>query len=74
VRAGSVGLLLHTHPLRSEPLVKVGQQVAAGQALALLKIGLVLLPVSAPRAGVVSRIVAPDASAVGFGEPLIELA
>lgn len=74
VRAGSVGVLLHTHPLRSEPLVRVGQEVAEGQALALLKIGLVLLPVPAPRAGIVSRIVAAHEAAVGFGDPLLELA
>ena len=74
VRAGSVGVLLHAHPLRSEPLVRVGQQVSEGQPVALLKIGLVLLPVPAPRAGVVRRIVAPNEVAVGFGEALIELA
>ena len=74
VRAGSVGVLLHAHPLRPEPLVRVGQQVSEGQPVALLKIGLVLLPVPAPRAGVVSRIVAANEAAVGFGEALIELA
>jgi acetyl-CoA carboxylase biotin carboxyl carrier protein len=73
VRAGSVGILLHTHPLRTDPLVRPGQQVAEGQALALLKIGLVLLPVPAPRAGTVTRIVAAHETAVGFGEPLLEL-
>ncbi|SFL97090.1 acetyl-CoA carboxylase biotin carboxyl carrier protein subunit [Variovorax sp. OV329] len=74
VRAGSVGIVLHSHPLRSEPLVKPGQQVAAGQPVALLRIGLVLLPVGAPRAGVVSRILSTHESAVGFGTPLVELA
>lgn len=73
VKAGSVGILLHSHPLRSEPLVQVGQPVEEGQTVALLKIGLVLLPVAAPRAGTVSRIVAANESTVGFGEPLIEL-
>ena len=74
VRAGSVGIYLAAHPLRSEPLVQVGDEVAAGQAIALLKIGLVLLAVPAPRAGVVSRIVARNEGAVGYGDPLIELA
>ncbi|HEX7892232.1 MAG TPA: biotin/lipoyl-containing protein [Ramlibacter sp.] len=73
VRAGSVGVLLLAHPLRTEPLVRVGQQVAAGQAVALLKIGLVLLPVAAPRAGIVRRIVAVHEAAVGFGSPIVEL-
>jgi acetyl-CoA carboxylase biotin carboxyl carrier protein len=74
VRAGSVGVLLHAHPLRAEPLVNVGEKVAAGQTLALLKIGLVLLAVPAPRAGTLLRLLAADGSAVGFGTPLIELA
>jgi len=73
IRAGSVGVLLHAHPLRPEPLARVGQQVAAGQALALLKIGLVLLAVPAPRSGTVSRIVAPHEARVGYGDALIEL-
>lgn len=73
VRAGSVGIVLHAHPLREDPLVRVGQQVSAGQAVLLLKIGVVLLAVCAPRAGVVRRIVAPDRSVVGFGDPLLEL-
>ena len=74
VRAHSVGVLLHTHPLREEPLVRVGDEVANGQALALLKAGSILLPVTAPRAGVVLRVMAADRTIVGWGEPLFELA
>jgi acetyl-CoA carboxylase biotin carboxyl carrier protein len=74
VRAGSVGMFLHSHPLRAEPLVRVGQEVRAGQALALLRIGLVLLAVPSPRAGTVRRIVAMHEARVGFGDALIELA
>ena len=73
VRAGSVGIALHSHPLRTDPLVQVGQQVAAGQTVALLKIGFVLLAVPAPRAGTVCRIVASHEAPVGFGDPLVEL-
>lgn len=73
VRAGSVGIVLHSHPLREDTLVRVGQQVSAGQAVALLKIGAVLLAVPAPRAAVVSRVVAANESQVGFGDPLVEL-
>ena len=73
VRAGSVGIALHSHPLRTDPLVQVGQQVVAGQTVALLKIGFVLLAVPAPRAGTVCRIVAPHEAPVGFGDPLVEL-
>jgi acetyl-CoA carboxylase biotin carboxyl carrier protein len=73
VRAGSVGLLLHSHPLREEPLVRMGDEVVAGQAVALLRIGLVLLAVPAPRPGKVARIVAAHESVVGFGDALIEI-
>ena len=73
VRAGSVGIALHSHPLRTDPLVQVGQQVVAGQTVALLKIGFVLLAVPAPRAGTVCRIVAPHEAPVGYGDPLVEL-
>lgn len=73
VRAGSVGIVLHAHPLREDALVRVGQQVLAGQTVALLKIGAVLLAVPAPRAAVISRVVAANESPVGFGDPLVEL-
>jgi acetyl-CoA carboxylase biotin carboxyl carrier protein len=73
VRSGSVGVLLHAHPLRTAPLVQAGDRVAAGQALAVLRIGAVLLAVPAPRDGVVARILVADGTTVGYGEPLVEL-
>jgi acetyl-CoA carboxylase biotin carboxyl carrier protein len=73
VRAGSVGIALRSHPLRTQPLIEPGQQVQAGQTLALLKIGLVLLPVPAPRAGMVRRVIAAHEAPVGYGDPLVEL-
>jgi len=73
VRAGSVGVLLHAHPLRREPLVRPGDAVRAGQALALLQLGAVLLAVAAPRDGVVKRLLAAHGSTVGYGTPLVEL-
>lgn len=73
VRAGSVGWLRLSHPLRTQALVQPGQQVRRGQALALLQIGAVLLPVSAPCAGRVARWLAQDGVRVGYGEPLLEI-
>jgi len=73
VRAGSVGVVLHSHPLRSEPLVRVGQSVVEGHTVALLRIGLIVLAVQAPRAGTVSRIVAAHEATVGYGDPLLEI-
>jgi acetyl-CoA carboxylase biotin carboxyl carrier protein len=74
VRASSVGVLLHAHPLRDVPLVRTGDAVAAGQPLALLQVGAVLLPVAAPHAGTVARVLAAYGAVVGYGEPLVELA
>ena len=73
VRAGSVGVVLHAHPLRDEPLVRAGQRVSAGQALVLLQVGKVLLPVCAPRDATVIRHVADHHSVAGYGTPLVEL-
>jgi acetyl-CoA carboxylase biotin carboxyl carrier protein len=64
------GIFLHAHPLHKTPLVQAGDSVAAGQALGFLKIGPLLVPVSAPHDGVVSDIVAQDGTLVGFGDPL----
>jgi acetyl-CoA carboxylase biotin carboxyl carrier protein len=74
VRADSVGVLLHRHPQRHAPLAPVGTRVRAGQPVALLRIGTLLLPVPAPRDGVVARLIADDGAALGYGEPLLELA
>jgi acetyl-CoA carboxylase biotin carboxyl carrier protein len=73
VRASSVGVLLHAHPLREHPLVRAGQPIASGETLALLKIGTLLLAVTAPRAGTLARVLAAEGSTVGFGDVLFEL-
>lgn len=67
------GLFLRAHPLHETPLARLGDRVAAGQLLGLLKIGMLLLPVPAPREGVVTAVLAPDGSLVGFGDPLVAL-
>ena len=74
VTSPGVGLLLCAHPLRDEPLVDAGDRVAAGQVLALLRIGAILVPVPAPCPGIVTAILAADGALVGFGDPVLELA
>ncbi|GEO43294.1 hypothetical protein SAE02_74420 [Skermanella aerolata] len=64
------GIFLRVHPLHEMPLVRSGDSVAAGQVLGFLKIGPLLIPVPAPRDGVVSDIVAHDGTLVGFGDTL----
>jgi acetyl-CoA carboxylase biotin carboxyl carrier protein len=73
VASPGFGLFLHAHPLRDAPLVRPGDRVMAGQVLALLKIGALLLPVRAPREGVVTTVLATEGSLVGFGDPLVAL-
>jgi acetyl-CoA carboxylase biotin carboxyl carrier protein len=73
VVAPGVGLFLHQHPLGREPLVRAGERVRAGQVLALLKIGALLVPVNAPRDGVLQRTLVADGATVGFGTPVLEM-
>jgi acetyl-CoA carboxylase biotin carboxyl carrier protein len=72
VRSASVGVFLLRHPARAQPLAEVGQRVTAGEALGLLRIGPLLLPVAAPTDGRVVRVHAADASPVGFGVLLFD--
>ena len=71
--ASSVGLFLHSHPLHAAPLVRIGERVPAGQLLGLLQIGPLLLPVHAPRDGVVAAMRVVAGQAVGYGTALVEL-
>ena len=73
VHALSVGVFLHSHPLTTAPLARIGQRVEAGQTVGLLKIGPLLLPVTAPQAGIVDGVHAPDGLAVGYGTLLVDL-
>jgi acetyl-CoA carboxylase biotin carboxyl carrier protein len=71
--APGVGVFLHAHPLHDRPVVRIGERVAAGQGLGLLRIGPLLLPVSAPAAGQVRAVREENGTAVGFGTALFEL-
>ncbi|MDM0026104.1 acetyl-CoA carboxylase biotin carboxyl carrier protein [Variovorax saccharolyticus] len=73
VTAGSVGVFLHAHPGATAPFVRTGIEVLAGQTLGLLRIGVLLLPVLASRAGTVAALRAGDGATVGYGAPLVDL-
>src|SRR6185436_1376747 len=68
-----VGIFLHRHPLHDAPLARRGTRVQSGQAVGLLHIGVLLLPVPAPVAGVVGDALAPHGAMVGFGSDLVIL-
>ncbi|MBB3178090.1 biotin/lipoyl-containing protein [Variovorax sp. Sphag1AA] len=71
--APSVGVFLHAHPLHNKPVVRVGERVKAGQGLGLVRIGPLLLPVTAPAAGLVTGVREEVGAAVGYGTALFEL-
>lgn len=71
--AASVGVFLHAHPLHDAPAVRPGDRVAAGQALGLLQVGPLLLPVEAPAAGQLTQVRVETGGTVGYGTPLFEL-
>jgi acetyl-CoA carboxylase biotin carboxyl carrier protein len=73
VRALGAGILLHRHPMRETPLAPYGARIRAGQTVALLQIGVLLLPVDAFRDGTVTSLLADDGALVGFGTEIIEL-
>ena len=74
VSAPAAGVFLHTHPMQSTPLAPVGAPVRAGAPIALLQIGALLLPVTAPRAAIVAGLLVAQGATVGYGTPLMELA
>lgn len=73
VAAASVGVFLHGHPLRTVPLASPGAVVRAGQVVGLLRIGALLLPVTAPQDGILAGMLAEQGAIVGYGAPLVEL-
>jgi len=73
VVAASVGVFRHRHPMREDSLVEPEARVKAGQALGLLQIGPLLIPVRAPADATVHNLLVADGSVVGYGTPLVAL-
>jgi len=71
--AASAGVFRDGHPLHAAPLVRIGERIAAEQIVGLLQIGPLLLPVTAPLAGVVTAVRAAAGHTVGYGTALVEL-
>ena len=72
-RTPCAGVFLTAHPLRTEALAAAGRRVAAGDVVALVRIGQVLVPVTTPVPGTVLRTLAPPDSLVGYGTPLLDI-
>jgi acetyl-CoA carboxylase biotin carboxyl carrier protein len=73
VKAAMAGTLLYSHPMRRVPLAPCGSQVRAGQTVALLQVGALLVPIDAPCDGVVVEMVAEEGALVGFGAEITRL-
>lgn len=73
LRTTGLGRLLLTHPQLSEPWVAVGDHLKAGQLVALLQVGELLLPQRSPYAARVLDVRVPCGSTVGYGEAFMGL-
>jgi acetyl-CoA carboxylase biotin carboxyl carrier protein len=66
-----VGTVFLSPDPKSEPFVKVGQPVAAGDTLLLIEAMKTFNPIPAPKSGKVLEILVQDAQPVEFGEILV---
>ncbi len=71
--APSVGIFLTHHPLHTTAVAEPGRRVGAGQTVALLRVGLLLLPVAAPTEGHIGAPLAGEGTMVGYGTTLFPL-
>jgi acetyl-CoA carboxylase biotin carboxyl carrier protein len=74
VKAPMAGRLLLKHPMQDTLLVSRGMRIRAGQVVALLQIGVLLVSVRTPRDGVVMDVLEHDGSLIGFGTEIVRLA
>src|SRR5262245_59733319 len=74
VRAPIAGILLLKHPMHETPLVVRGHRICAGQTVALLQIGALLVSVTTPQDGIVTDVLGQDGSLIGFGTEIVRLA
>lgn len=73
LRTTGLGRLLLTHPQQHQPFVAVGDQLSAGQLVAVLQVGDLLLPQRSPDAARVVEIRVPCGTTVGYGEAFLSL-
>ena len=73
VTSPMVGVVFTSSEPNAPPFVKVGDQVSEGQTLLLIEAMKVFNPITAPKAGKVTRILITNGALVEFGEPLLIL-
>ena len=73
VRSPMVGTAyLHPEP-GADPFIKVGDKVKAGDTLVIVEAMKVMNPITAPKAGTVTKINVADGQPVEFDQPLVVL-
>ncbi|MCF1485403.1 MULTISPECIES: acetyl-CoA carboxylase biotin carboxyl carrier protein [Rhizobium/Agrobacterium group] len=70
VKAPCVGHFLAHHPARADEAAKDGPVVKAGDTLGFVKIGPLLLNVTAPQDGILGEALVKSGDLVGYGDPL----
>jgi acetyl-CoA carboxylase biotin carboxyl carrier protein len=73
VRAQMVGTFYRAAGPGSEPFVREGDRVSAGQQVAILEAMKMMMPVESDADGEVVRILTADAAGVEYDEPLIAI-
>ncbi|TDE25300.1 biotin/lipoyl-containing protein [Actinomadura sp. 6K520] len=73
VCAEMVGTFYSAPEPGAEPFVTVGDEVRAGQQIAILEVMKLMTPVGADRAGRVAEVLVPDGTSVEYGTGLIAL-
>ncbi|UIK08156.1 acetyl-CoA carboxylase [Neorhizobium galegae] len=73
VRAPMAGHFYPGSPLRSAAADRLPRTVPAADILGFLRVGPVLLPLCAGRAGILTKQLAEPDALVGFGDPLFEI-
>ncbi|MCZ7447147.1 acetyl-CoA carboxylase [Agrobacterium rhizogenes] len=73
VKAPMAGRFCPSHPSASVDTDGLPHSIGSADVLGFIRIGSVLLPVSAGRAGVLKRQLAEPDALVGFGDPLFEI-
>ena len=69
--ARGTGEFLAAHPHADALLVQPGQRVRAGDIVGLLRIGVLIQPVTTTEDGIVGALLAKPGTIVGFGTPLM---
>jgi acetyl-CoA carboxylase biotin carboxyl carrier protein len=71
--ASCAGVFLGAHPAQGSALARRGDRCRAGDLVGLLQVGLLLVPVTAPTAGVVGDSAVTPGTLVGYGRRLVEI-